>query len=46
MASRVSADLAPRARIIHLLAAAICWLAASLIWMSKVVPKVAIGEEE
>lgn len=46
MASRVSADLAPRARIIHLLVAAICWLAASVIWMIKVVPKVAISEEE
>ena len=29
MASRVSADLTPRARVIHLIAAAICWLAAS-----------------
>lgn len=46
MASRVSADVVPRARNIHLLAAAICWLAASLIWMIKVVPKVAIREEE
>jgi hypothetical protein len=45
MASRVSADLLPRARNIHLLAAAICWLAASLIWMIKVLPKVAISEE-
>ena len=46
MASRVTADLAPRARIIHLLAAAICWLAASLIWMIKVMPKVTISEAE
>lgn len=46
MVSRVSADLAPRVRIIHLLAAAICWLAASLIWMIKVIPKVTITEEE
>jgi len=46
MASRVSAELAPRARIIHLVAAAICWLAASLIWMIKVIPKVTISEEE
>lgn len=46
MASRVTADLAPRARIIHLLAAAICWLAASLIWIIKVMPKVTISEEE
>ena len=46
MASRVSADLAPRARIIHLFVAAIFWLAASLIWTIKVLPKVAISEEE
>ena len=46
MASRVSADLAPRVRIIHLVAAAICWLAASFIWMIKVIPKVTISEEE
>ena len=46
MASRVTADLAPRARTIHLLAAAICWLAASLIWIIKVMPKVTISEPE
>jgi hypothetical protein len=46
MVSRVTADLSPRARIIHLLAAAICWLAASLIWIIKVLPKVTITEEE
>ena len=46
MASRVSADVAPRARNIHLLAAAICWLAASLIWMIKMIPKVTISEED
>jgi len=46
MASRVSADLAPRARTIHLFAAAICWLAASLIWMINVGPKVAISEDD
>jgi uncharacterized protein involved in response to NO len=46
MASRVTADLSPRARVIHLLAAAICWLAASLIWMIKVIPKVTVSEEE
>ena len=46
MASRLSADLTPRVRILHLLAAAICWLAASLIWMIKVIPKVTISEEE
>jgi uncharacterized protein involved in response to NO len=46
MASRVAADLAPRARIMHLLAAAICWLAASLIWIIKVLPKVRVSEAE
>jgi hypothetical protein len=46
MASRVTADLSPRARIIHLLAAAICWLAASLIWIIKVLPKARISESE
>ena len=46
MVSRLTADLAPNARIIHLLGAAICWLIASLIWMIKVIPKVTISEEE
>jgi uncharacterized protein involved in response to NO len=46
MGSRATADLAPRARIIHLLAAAICWLAAALIWIIKVIPKVTVSEEE
>jgi hypothetical protein len=46
MVSRVTADLSPRARIIHLLAAAICWLAASVVWMIKALPKVTISEEE
>jgi hypothetical protein len=46
MASRVTADLAPRARIMHLVAAAVCWLAASLIWMIKVLPKVRISEAD
>ena len=35
-----------RARVIHLLGAAICWLIASLIWMIRVVPKVRISEED
>jgi uncharacterized protein involved in response to NO len=46
MASRVTADLSPSARIIHLIAAALCWLAASLIWIIKVLPKVTVSEEE
>jgi hypothetical protein len=46
MVSRVTADLAPRARTIHLLGAGICWLVAALIWIIKVIPKVTITEEE
>lgn len=46
MLSRVSAEIAPRARAIHLIAAAICWLLASLIWLVKVIPKVAMTEPE
>jgi hypothetical protein len=37
-------DLAPRARVVHLVAAAICWLAASVIWMIKVLPNVTVSE--
>jgi uncharacterized protein involved in response to NO len=46
MLSRLTADLAPRARTIHLVAGAICWLMASLIWMAKVIPKVAVTESD
>ncbi|HSP46205.1 MAG TPA: NnrS family protein [Chthoniobacterales bacterium] len=46
MVSRVTADLSPRARIIHLLAAAFCWLVAALIWIIKVIPKVTVTEGE
>jgi uncharacterized protein involved in response to NO len=46
MVSRITADLAPRARVIHLLGAAICWLIAALIWIIKVIPKVRISEGE
>jgi hypothetical protein len=46
MVSRITADLAPRARVIHLLGTAICWLIASLILRIRVVPKVRISEEE
>ncbi len=47
MLSRFTADLAPPVRVLHLVAGAICWLAASLVWMLKVLPKVAIsGPEE
>jgi uncharacterized protein involved in response to NO len=46
MVSRVTADLAPRARMLHLVAAAICWLVACIIWTIKVIPKVRITEPE
>jgi hypothetical protein len=46
MLSRYVADLAPKARTVHLVAAAIFWLIAVLIWMGKVIPKVAIADLE
>jgi uncharacterized protein involved in response to NO len=46
MLSRVSADFVPRVRTAHLIGAAICWLLAAAIWMSKVIPKVAVVERE
>jgi uncharacterized protein involved in response to NO len=46
MLSRYAADLAPKARIIHLVAAAICWLLAALIWIVRVIPKVTTAELE
>jgi uncharacterized protein involved in response to NO len=46
MVSRVTADLAPEARTIHLLGAAFCWLAGALLWFIKTIPKVSIIEEE
>lgn len=46
MISRVTADLAPAARTIHLLGAAFCWLTGALLWFFKTIPKVAITEEE
>jgi uncharacterized protein involved in response to NO len=46
MVSRFSAELAPPVRVVHLLSAAICWLLASLIWMFRVLPKIAISEPE
>lgn len=44
--SRYVAELAPKARTIHLVAAAICWLVAALIWMVKVIPKVVVPDPE
>jgi hypothetical protein len=46
MISRITADLAPAARTIHLLGAAFCWLAGALLWFIKTIPKVAVAEEE
>ena len=46
MVSRVTADLAPRARTIHLVGAATCWLVGALLWFIKTIPKVVIVEEE
>jgi uncharacterized protein involved in response to NO len=46
MFSRYVADLTPKARTIHLIAAAAFWLIAALIWMVKVIPNVAITELE
>lgn len=44
--SRYVAELAPSARTIHLVAAAICWLLATVIWIVFVIPKVKIFEAE
>ena len=46
MVSRYVADLAPKARTIHLMAAAVFWLVAALIWMVKVVPNVTIPDPD
>ncbi len=46
MFSRFTADLAPRAHAIHLVAAAALWLAAILVWAIKLVPKLTVFEEK
>jgi uncharacterized protein involved in response to NO len=46
MLSRYVADVAPRARTLHLIAAAVCWIIAALIWIVRVIPKVTIAEPE
>jgi uncharacterized protein involved in response to NO len=46
MLSRYVADLAPKARTVHLVAAAIAWLVAAVIWMGKVIPKVTVPDPE
>ena len=44
MISRYVADIAPAARTIHLVAAALFWIGAMLIWMVKVLPKVTMPD--
>ena len=44
--SRYIADLAHKARTIHLVAAAACWIIGALIWIVRVIPKVTIAEPE
>ncbi|MGZ4983701.1 MAG: NnrS family protein [Chthoniobacterales bacterium] len=46
MISRYVADIAPAARNVHLVAAAVVWIAAALIWWAKVIPKVRIPDPE
>jgi uncharacterized protein involved in response to NO len=46
MTSRYVADIAPAARSVHLIVAAFFWLGGMLIWMVKVLPKVAVGDLE
>ncbi len=46
MLSRFTADLAPRARALHLIAAAVLWLTAILVWAIKLVPKLTVVETE
>ena len=42
--SRYVADIAPAARTIHLVAAALSWIGAMLIWMVNVLPKVTVPD--
>ena len=44
--SRYVADIAPAARTVHLVAAALFWIAAVVIWMVKVLPKVTVPDRE
>jgi hypothetical protein len=46
MISRFTADIAPKARTVHLVAGAICWLAAAIIWIVRVIPKTRLIEAE
>ncbi|MBT5926375.1 MAG: hypothetical protein HOH33_07125 [Verrucomicrobia bacterium] len=46
MVSRVSGDIWPKIMQSHYIYAAICWIAAALIWMVKVLPKVIVTEDD
>jgi uncharacterized protein involved in response to NO len=46
MLARVAADFSPRFRGMHLISAAICWLASALLWMLCVLPKARLVEAE
>jgi hypothetical protein len=46
MISRFTADIAPNARTVHLIGGAICWLAAAIIWIARVIPKTRLVETE
>jgi uncharacterized protein involved in response to NO len=46
MFSRFTAELAPRARSIHLVAAAVLFLAAIFVWSIKLLPKITVVEGE
>jgi hypothetical protein len=46
MVSRYVADLAPAARTVHLVSAALFWIAAIVIWMVRVLPKVTVADPE
>ena len=46
MVSRVSGDIWPKIMQSHYIYAAICWLAAVAIWVVKVLPKVAVIDDE
>lgn len=46
MVSRVSGDIWPKIMKSHYIYAAICWIAAILIWVIKILPKVMVVEED
>jgi uncharacterized protein involved in response to NO len=46
MLSRYVAEVVPKMRTMHLVAAAICWLVAAFVWVVRVIPKVTTAEPE